>query len=922
MPTRLFEKLQNRLRALFRRVDADTELNDELAYHLAEKSKLYISRGLSPEEARRQALLEFHGVERLREECRDARGWRPIEELSHDLTFALRQLRKTPAFTLVAILTLAFGIGANAAIFSLVHAFLLKNLPVADPATLVHLGEHSDCCLSGGVPQAGSWSLFSTDAYERLKRNVPEFAELAAMQAGPDETPMVARRANTQDVARSVANEFVTANYFRTFGLTPEAGRFFRDEDHAPGAPLTAVISHALWQSEYGGDPSIVGETFWVNTKPVTIIGVAPRGFFGDRLSETPPELYQPLHQLPALTNAPYVNNPNVKWLYIIGRANPGVQIPALQTKVTSIFKQELADTSVFKNGKRSDDLAKAHVVLTPGGAGIQSLQEEYKSSLTLLMIASGLVLLIACANIANLLLVRGMQRKTELSVRTALGAAHSRLIRQLLTESVMLASFGGVAGLAVAYAGTRLLLGLAFPDAIALPVSPSPSAAVLVFAFALSLATGILFGIAPAWIAARTDPADALRGARTTAPGATPLQRGLVIAQASLALVLLACAGLFLQSLDKLEGADLHLDARNRYLMKINVGGAGYAATDVDSVYAQIVDRLHAIPGVKYVGISSYTPMSDGNWGTDAQIAGKADIKYDGVSYLRVSPEYFDSVGTRLVQGRNIDERDVPGSPTVAVVNQAFVEKFFESGENPIGAHFGEPDPGRLNDFEIVGVVDDTVYSSARWAHHAMYFKSLTQEAAGDTRPRKDDISLFSDSLTIATESPMPDLESQAREALRSINPNLALSRYTTFSRQIANNTSQDRMISRLTMIFGALSLLLAAIGLYGVTAYTVARRTSEIGIRIALGARPVQVVSMVMRGAMIQTLIGLAIGIPVAFSCARYVESQLFDVKGMDWRVVFVAVVALATASALAGFIPARRASAIDPARTLTTE
>jgi len=598
-----------------------------------------------------------------------------------------------------------------------------------------------------------------------------------------------------------------------------------------------------------------------------------------------------------------------------------GTNLAELQAKVSTITKQTMGETKHFQDPRFKQDTDRAHVTLSPGGAGVQGLQDQYKSNLQMLMIASGLVLLIACANIANLLLVRGMQRKAELSVRTALGAARSRLVRQLLTESVLLAGLGGLAGLALAYGGTRLLLSLAFPDAVNLPISPSPSPEVLGFAVVLSLVTGILFGIAPAWMAARTDPADALRGARTTASGASPLQRTLVVVQAALAVILLASAGLFLESLGNLEGTNLHVDAKNRYIIHMSPPDAGYATTSLAPLYREIEDRFHAIPGVKYVGVSSYTPMEDNNWGNGVQIAGKPKTEDGGASLLRVSPEYFDSVGTKVLDGRGITAQDVPGAPTVAVVNQAFVKKFFKPGENPIGQHFGGSAES-VNDNEIVGVVEDTVYTTVRWENHSMFFIAPTQEAASNKDPVSEDISLYAGAVVIATEAPMPEIESLTRQTLSSINPNLAVVKFETFSKQIADRTNEDRMISRLTLIFGGLSLLLAALGLYGVTSYTVARRTSEIGIRIALGARPSQVVSMVMRGAMVQTLIGLAIGIPVVLACARFVESQLFQIKGVDWRVLLAAVAALALASVLAGVIPARRAATTDPARTLTVE
>ena len=485
-----------------------------------------------------------------------------------DLRFALRQLRKTPGFTATAILTLALGIGANAAIFTLVNAVLMKNLPVVDPRTLVRLGDNNDCCVNSGTRNDGDYSLFPTETWLLLKKNAPEFEELAAMQAGFGYRPIVARRDGDRGNARSVMGEFVSGNYFRTFGLRAQAGRLLIDTDDVAGAPAVAVMSYAAWQRDYAGDASVVGSTFWINTKAATIVGVAPAGFYGDRLSSSPPDFFLPIETMPVLANAPYVHDPDAQWLYIIGRTKPGVSLVALREKLSTLVKHSFAETKTFSSGQGKTLLAKVHVVLTPGGAGIQELQEVYASNLRLLMTISGVVLLIACANIANLLLARGMGRKAEMSLRTALGAKRGRIIRQLLTESVLLAGLSGIAGLAVAYAGTRLLLGLAFSDAQRVPIHASPSIEVLAFACGLSLLTGILSGLAPAWIAARAEPADALRtGARTTGSGATLLQRGLVVLQAAMSLVLLAGAGLFSQSLNKLQHTNLRLDTKNRYI-------------------------------------------------------------------------------------------------------------------------------------------------------------------------------------------------------------------------------------------------------------------------------------------------------------------------------------------------------------------
>jgi predicted permease len=841
--------------------------------------------------------------------------------LIQDIRYTLRQLRKTPGFTMTAVLTLALGIGANAAIFTLVHAVLLKNLPVADPTTLVHLGDNTDCCVGSGTKDSGDYGLFSTNAYEVLKKNVPEFEDLAAIQAGFAFRPVIARRGGTEEPAQSVMGEFVSGNYFRTFGLRPQVGRLFTDADDVTGAPMVAVMSYETWKRDYAGDASVVGSTFWINTKPVTIAGIAPQGFYGDRLSSTPPNFYLPIETMPVLANVPYVHDPNQNWLYLVGRVKPGTALAPLQEKVSAVLRQALAPTRNFSGEQGKALLARAHITLTPGGAGIESMQEQYASNLHLLMWISGLVLLIACANIANLLLVRGMGRKAEMSVRTALGATRKRVIQQLLTESLLLAGLSGIAGLGVAYAGTRMLLLLAFPGAQEVPIQASPSLAVIGFACGLSLLTGVLFGVAPAWIAAQAEPADALRsGSRTTVSGASLLQRALVVSQAALSLVLLVAAGLFSQSLNKLQSTDLKLDAKNRYIVHINPQAAGYSQTQLEALYRTMEQRFHALPGVLKVGITSYTPMEDNNNGWSVQVQGQPD-PHVGASNVRANAEYFDSVGTHVVMGRGIGVQDTPTAPSVAVVNQSFVKKLFKPGENPIGHHFGGG-PKSSGDFEIVGVVEDTAYTSARWKDHLMYFTPLMRRPPSDTDPIEQDDSLYAGAIVLQTAAPMSNMESLARTTLARINPNLSVVKFQTFDAQIADRFTDERLVARLTMLFGALALVLAAVGLYGVTSYTVARRTSEIGIRMALGAERRKVVAMVMRGAITQTAIGLAIGVPIALLSVRFVKAQLYEITSADATVMAFAIVTLAIAACIAGILPARRAASINPMQALRTE
>ncbi|HVN92986.1 MAG TPA: ABC transporter permease [Terracidiphilus sp.] len=846
--------------------------------------------------------------------------------LLQDMGYALRQLHKTPGFTVTVLLTLALGIGANSAIFTLVNAILLHNLPVTDPKTLIRIGDEDQCCVSDGWHDNGDYSLFATDTYYTFKKNLPEFEELAAMEAGYAFRPITVRRSGAQTQAKSDIGTFVSGNYFRVFGLSPAAGRLFQDGDDQKGAAITAVMSYDAWEQDYAGDPSVVGSTVYVNTKPATIIGVAPKGFYGDRIDTNPPKYFLPMNSMDTVIGAPYFNNPSTSWCYIIGRVKPGTSLPALQAKASALLKQQFATLKRFADPRAQKVLPRTHVVLAPGGGGIQNMQDGYKDHLKLLEWIAALVLLLACANIANLLLVRGMSRRAELSIRSALGARRGRIVRQLLTESVLLAGLGGLLALAVSYAGAHTLLALAFPHQQNMPVSASPSALVIGFALALSLVTGILFGIAPALLAARTQPIDALRSnSRTTAGGASVLQRGLVVLQAALSLVLLVAAGLFAQSLSKAENVDMKLEAANRYVAHINPQSAGYKTSEVEALYQTIVERFHALPGVLKVGLATYTPMEDNNWDSGVKVQGDPNLN-KSASWVKVTPEYFDAVGTHVLMGRGITLQDTMNAPSVAVVNQEFVKQFF-GNRNPIGHRFGFDDPlhpGEDGAHQIVGVVEDTTYTSVYWKNHAMYFLPITQPAGlgGPEDPPDKDQSMYAGAIVIETSRPIPGFEKVVGDTLTGINPNLAVVKFQTFQQQIDDRFIQERLIARLTSLFGLLGLLLAAVGLYGVTAYTVVRRTAEIGIRMALGAARSRVVGSVMRGAMLQAIAGLAIGIPVAVFCVRYVKSQLYEITSVNAEVMAIAVGVLAVAAAFAALIPAQRAASVDPVKALRTE
>ena len=908
-------ELLRRLRMLLYRKQFHADLEEEMRLHLELREQEQTEAGVLSSESRRAAYRRFGNPTLIKEKSYMAWGWGWLESLMQDARFALRQLWKTPGFTVTAILTLALGIGANAAIFTLVKAVLLQNLPVVDPKALVRLGESDQCCVNRGAEEDGNYSVLSTDTWQRFKQNNPEFEELAAMQAGLH--PLVVRRDHSDEAAHSVNTEFVSGNYFSTFGLRPTAGRLLQDSDDVQGAPVAAVMSYALWQRDYARDPSVVGANFRVNTRPVTIVGIAPEQFYGDRLQSTPPGVYLPIESLPFLLDEDYVHEPEARWLYLIGRLKAGTALAPLQQKLSVQLKQIFSTSKFFTSAHDRPYLDRVHVSITPGSAGIQNMQAAYRSNLHLLQWIAGLVLLIACANIANLLLVRGMARKAEMSLRTALGAARARIVRQLLTESVVLAVIGGISALAVSYGGAVLLLKLAFPTSNDVPIHATPSLIVQGFAIALSLVTGVLFGVAPAWLSARAQPADALRsGSRTTTGGASVLQRALVVMQAALSLVLLVGAGLFAQSLSKLEHFDMKLDAANRYIIHFDPQSAGYSQAQLAALYRTIEDRFHQIPGMVKVGLSTYTPMEPYNDNTSVQIQGQPNL-YKSASYVWANSEYFDSVGTHVVMGRGFGPQDSPTAPAAAVVNQAFVKTFFKPGENPIGAHLGGPEsPG---DFTIVGVVQDTTYGSVGWKEHAMFFMRLLQQPAGDKKPADY---VFTRAIVLETARPMDNMEALSRQTLSSINPNLSVEKFQTFSSQIGEQFTDARMLSRLMTLFGGLALLLAAVGLYGVTAFGVARRTSEIGIRMALGAERSGVVAMILRGALSQTAIGLAIGVPVAFYGVTLVKSQLYEITTVSSGALEVAVGMLLAAACVAGIIPARRAASVDPARALRTE
>ena len=843
-----------------------------------------------------------------------------------DLRYALRQMRKSPGFTFTAVITLALGIGANTAIFTLVQGILLRRLPVVDSKQLYRIGDTDDCCVDGGFQNDnGDFAIFSYDLYRQLRDAAPEFEQLAAVQAGQAHAYV---RRGEQDT-KNLRVEYVTGNFFTTFGIGPYIGRLFSASDDQPGTAPVLALSYDSWQGDFGADPNIVGSTVFVQTHPFTVVGIAPPGFFGDRVSDSPPALWIPINNEPLVEGANSIlHMPDQNWLYPVGRLRPGVSIPALNGKLSASLRQFLSTRPIFVALGTQSEIPKQHVVLSPAGGGIQNLQMETGRGIRMLMILSTVVLLIACANIANLLLARTTTRRGEIAIRMSMGSARGRLISQMITESVLLACIGGVAGLAVAYLGSRTILSLAFPGAEHIAIDASPSLPVLGFAFLISLITGLLFAIAPSWLSSHAQPAEALRGVnRSTRDKSSLPQNALVVFQAMLSIVLISAAILMTRTLGNLEHQDFGVQTFNRYVVHFDPAGAGYTNDRLPALYRQIEDRFSTLPGVSNVGIALYSPLDGENWSDHVFVQGHPAPKPNDESWAtwdRVTPGLLDTLGVHIVRGRGITAQDTATSQPVTIVNQSFAKYFFPN-EDPIGKHFGIDGTEYSSAFEIVGVFADFKMNHPRDVPRRVYLRPMTQQFNGFRQKQAvtgEARSMFAGSLLLRFNRTQQQVEQVVRRTLRSIDPNLTITRIGTFDDQVANNFTEDRLLARLTTLFGILALVLASIGLYGMMSYFVARRTSEIGIRMALGANRSSVVAMVFRSALFQVVLGLALGIPAALLAGHLMASELYGVGAYDLLSLSGATLVLAVCAAIAVFVPARRAASIEPMRALRIE
>jgi len=851
-----------------------------------------------------------------------------------DLREALRQLRKAPGLTITVVITLALGIGATTAIFTLVHQVMLKSLPVTKPEELWRIGDKVRCCNWGGYIQGddASFSLFSWEAYKNFRAHTPEFTDLAALQAG--NAPLGVRRAGSPAPTDTRNGEYVSGNFFRTFGVQPWIGRLMTDADDQEGAPPVAVMSYRIWQEKYASDPSVIGAAYQINGHPFTVIGIAAPGFYGAKLAGWGmPDIWLPLTTEPLIDGATArLKRPNGNFLDLIGRVGMGVNPKSLEAKLKVELHDWLA-SHVPDMEPREKQLWRLQTLhLVPGGAGVAAMRDQYRDGLKLLLIAAGCVLLVACANLANLLLARGLKHRAQTSLRVALGASRGRLVRKVLVESMLLAVIGGLSGIGIAYAGTRVILYLAFQTGVRnnyVPIQATPSWPVLLFTLGVSVLTGVVFGIAPAWMTSHTDPADALRGAgRAVGAGRSWAQKSLVIAQIALSLVLLSAAALLGQSMRNLEHQNFGFETRARYIAWINPMLGSYKPEQMEPMFRRIDNDLLQIPGIRMVAPALYAPMTGDSWNEGIRIEGRPEppAKEDtGASWARVMPGFFEAIGAKIVLGRPITDEDTAATRKVAVVNQAFSTRFFK-GQNPIGQHFGIDKLKYSATFEIVGVTNDVHYMTYDYKKpvRPMFWLPEAQTVQYDDPAflSGEIWSHYLYNIVIWAPGNPSGIEEHVHKALASVDPNLVLYGVDPYPKVVSADFQREKMIATLTTLFGVLGLVLAAVGLYGVLAYMVERRTGEIGVRMALGADRGRVIGMVLGGAFWQVGVGVGVGIPAAIGAGKLMTAQLFDVKPWDPIMLTVATLLLGLAALLASWVPAWRAAGVEPITALRTE
>jgi predicted permease len=887
--------LATRFRGIFFRRRLDRELEAELRSHLEMAVKNNLRLGMTPEAARHAAEREFGGLQQTKEAYRDGRGLPVIETFVRDVRYGGRMLRRSPALTAVAILSLALGIGANTAIFTIIDAIALKMLPVKDPSALVQLNRYWD----------GRRTNFSYPDYAQLRDGSHSFDGVFAVSNNQPSKIRIVQEIESADC------QYVTGNYYEVLGVTAVIGRVIRSEDDPPSGPPVdpvAVLSYAFWKQRFGADPAVIGRSVLVEKVRFTVVGVTPMEFFGVETGRAP-AITIPMASERLIRPESWLPQPDYHWLSVMARLKRGVSREQSHADISVIFKRLVAKQALTFEDPYQRRIALGQTVdVIAGTAGLDTLRLRFSDPLHVLMAMVGLVLLIACANIANLLVARAAARRREIAVRLALGAGRWRLVRQFLTESVLLAMMGGTLGLLLAWWGSNALVVFMSNGQSRILPAMKPDAHVLLFTMAVSILTGVFFGLAPAIRAIRVEAAPALKETRSVS-SSNRLGKVLVMYQAALSLVLVAGAVLLARSLQNLETMNPGFDRRNILILDLDTERGDYKGARLNDYYQQLLVRIAHVAGVHSASAALITPISGGGIDLPAHVEGYTPRPdEDKEVYVDlVAPKYFETMGTALLAGRDFAVQDRPGAPKVVMVNQMMARYYFGDA-NPIGRHvqLANHEPA-----EIVGVVGDAKYLSLREMTPRTVYLPCFQEDLP-----------WGPAVFVQTSLPTGAMASPLRSVVRSLDPNMTLSSIRTLSEHVEQSLIRERMIALLSSFFGLLALLLASIGLYGVMSYTVVRRTNEIGIRVALGADRRDVLGLVLRETMLPVICGIAIGLPAAVASARLIRDQLFEVGPGDPWTMCIAVVAIAGVAALAGYLPARRAARVDPMIALRYE
>lgn len=908
----IFKAQLARIRGSLNRRGFEGEFDEEVEGHLALLTERFERRGLKPEQARYAARQQFGGVTQMKNELRDRSRFRPLEAVLQDSGYILRQFRKSPIFVIAAVLTLAIGIGANTAIFSLVDQLILRLLPVQDPQEVVALvGMGNFYGDNQGI------NVLSYPMYEHIRDHNQVFRQTMCRRPGEFSISVLSE-------SEMVSGELVSGNYFPLLGIRPLLGRLFSAEDtlHVGANPFV-VLSYTYWMNHFGGDRQVIGRTIRVNTYPLTVVGVIRPGFNGLEPGLVA-GIFVPITMAPAvIPSYEYARrffDPRLRWLNVYGRLKAGMPTASAKAGLQPLFHQILGkevDAPDFRHATvyQRDEFLKMWLNVIPGGQGNATLRRQYEKPLWVLTSVAGLVLLIACANIAGLLLARAAARQKEIAIRLAIGSSRSRIAQQLITESLVLAIAGGAAGIAVAIAIVRGLIAFLPSEVSGYDISSSPDLRMLGFSLVLAFGTGIVFGLVPALQATRPDVGMALKeqsASVTGGAGQYGFRKALVAAQVGLSLLLLTGASLFIRSLENLRSLDPGFQKQNALQFALDLESTGYDLPRARVFFRALEEKLDSLPGVESAGTADLPVLSPGAWVAPMIVVAGYRPKpgEDMTAHVNaVSPGYFKTLGIHLLAGRVFRESDTSTSQPVAVVNESFVERFL-GNEPAVGRFVGKGnDPSAPADMEIIGVVNDTNYENLRDAAPRQIFLCAAQHFSGPfvyVRTKRDPRSTFN----------------SIKKLVQEMEPRVSIQGMKTVEQQVDDSLATERMITSLSSGFSLIATALAMIGLYGVMTYMVTRRAREMAIRIALGAISGHVIWLVMREVILLVAFGIAVALPSIFVLNRFVRSELYGIHPNDLSSVLLAMLVLSCVALVAGYIPARRATAYDPMQVLRCE